>query len=187
MLTLLTSQAQKINLSDSIITCNGVAGLKLGMTFKDILKQNPDFNFTTKGVGYGIDGNGTGYTVSHQKDTLFFLYDKKGTLDSLGGIVILSQKFETKKGIKIGTTVSVISTKYDSLSIGHSFDYSAYEYIGPKDLECGEVNNDRNASFAIFEFIGQNVGIFKEPLDSYTSKIKNRNAKVDFISIYFFH
>jgi hypothetical protein len=100
-----------------LITPQTIGNARLGQTIKDFKETFKDYQIKTVPVwNYCVDGGGDGLLVSRNKEELIFVWTMQGS-DSIHEIVVMSDKFRTKDGVKPHMTVGQLLKHYPDMSV----------------------------------------------------------------------
>ncbi len=100
-----------------LITPKTIGNARLGQTLKDFKEAFKDYDITTVPVwNYCVDGGGDGLLVSKNKEEIIFAWTLNGN-DSICSLIVLSDKFHTKDGVKPHMTVGQLLKHYPDMSV----------------------------------------------------------------------
>ena len=141
-------------LAPHLISGQTVGLVRIGMEIDSLQQKYPEYEFQEKPVfEFGVDGEANGLLAVKDNQPQFFVWaldDEK----TVHGIVILSDRFVTGNGLKVGTTVEEILQKYPEVEIQRdgldpNMEFIPIEdkkitlhFVNPEGVYIGEYDTD---------------------------------------------
>jgi hypothetical protein len=116
---------------DSIIlfTRNSLGKFKIGGSVKELKKIYSDCEFINDETNsYGLDGGFPTYLVKRKNEKLFLFFLGDPGKDAITGFLILSSKYKSENGLKVGMTIREVKKLFPNCSLVYD-DWNSIEYI----------------------------------------------------------
>jgi hypothetical protein len=165
-----------------LITKDSVGPIHIRMKFEELYKLS---NYKVTKEPYVVN-------VKINNNTILELNDKHGGMNYINSIIILSDKFSTKEGLKVGMSIHDLKKIYPKMNVFRpdSTELDASEYILPHNYQTMENNHPKYVFLVSLKsnngkLLGVNYRMNPEPNGDriFTDKIDD-NGYVDKIFIY---